>query len=71
MEVIIDRFEGDFAVCEKTNREMIDIHKEKLPSNAKEGDVLTISGGTITINPEKRKAREERIQKLMNDLWDN
>lgn len=71
MEVIIDRFEGNFAVCEKNNREMIDIHKEKLPPNVKEGDVLTILGDNITINPEKRKAREKRIQNLMNDLWEN
>lgn len=70
MEVIVDRFEGDYAVCEKPNREMMDIHKEKLPKGVREGDVLTISGDKITINPEKRKAREERIQKLMNDLWE-
>lgn len=71
MEVIVDRFEGDFAVCEKKNREMINIPKAKLPPNTKEGDVLTISGDTITVNPEKRKAREERIQNLMNELWEN
>lgn len=71
MEVIVDRFEGDYAVCEKPNREMIDIHKDKLPKNVKEGDVLTISGDQITSSPGKRKAREERIQNLMNDLWDN
>lgn len=70
MEVIVDRFEGDYAVCEKTNQEMMDIHKGKLPKGVREGDVLTISGDNITINPEKRKAREERIQKLMNDLWE-
>ncbi len=69
MEVIVDRFEGKFAVCEKPNREMMDIRKEKLPEGVKEGDVLTISGDQITINPEKRKEREERINKLMNDLW--
>ncbi len=71
MEVIVDRFEGDFAICEKPNREMMDIHKEKLPPNVKEGDVLMISGEQITIDPEKRKKREERIQDLMNDLWES
>lgn len=71
MEVIVDRFEGDFAICENSNREMMNIHKDKLPKNVKEGDVLTISEDIITINPKKRKAREERIQNLMDDLWDN
>ncbi len=69
MEVIVDRFEGDYAVCEKTNRQMVDIHREKLPPNVKEGDVLTITGDQITINTERRKEREERIRNLMNDLW--
>ena len=70
MEVTVDRFEGDFAVCEKKNREMVDIPKTKLPPNTKEGDVLIISGDTITINSGKRKAREERIQNLMDELWE-
>lgn len=69
MDVIVDRLEGEFAVCEQANREMIDIRREKLPAGVKEGDVLTIEGDQITINPEKRKAREERISKLMDDLW--
>lgn len=71
MEVIVDRFEGNYAVCEKSNREMIDIHKDKLPKGVREGDVLIISGEKITINPKKKKAREERIKNLMNDLWEN
>ena len=38
---IIDRFEGDFAVCENYDtEEIIDILKEKLPNDAKEGDIL-------------------------------
>lgn len=69
MEVIVDRFEGDYAVCEKPNRQMIDIRREKLPPNVKEGDVLTIIDNQITINTERRKEREERIRNLMNDLW--
>lgn len=70
MEVIVDRFEGNFAVCEKLNREMINIPKEKLPPNVREGDVLIISGENIIIDSEKRKTREKRIQNLMNDLWE-
>ena len=38
---IIDRFEGDFAVCENYDtEEIIDILKEKLPNDAKEGDII-------------------------------
>lgn len=68
MEVIVDRYEGDFAICEQLNREMIVIRKEMLPDGVTEGDVLDISEDRITINPEKRKAREERINDLTNYL---
>ncbi len=44
MKVIIDRFEGKYAVCEKKNLEMIDIEIDKLPKEVKEGDVLIIEG---------------------------
>lgn len=42
MEVIIDRFEGDFAVCENKNREMINIERKLIPKDAREGDILVI-----------------------------
>lgn len=70
MEVIVDRFEGDFAVCEKANGEMIDIPREKLPEKVRAGDVLVISDGQIQIDAEKRKEREVRIQHLLDELWD-
>lgn len=71
MDVIVDRFEGDYAVCEQPNREIIDIPKEKLPKGVKEGDVLTIFGDQVTINTAERKVREERINNLMDDLWED
>ncbi|MDN6196217.1 MAG: DUF3006 domain-containing protein [Atopostipes suicloacalis] len=71
MEVIVDRFEGDYAVCETENREMKDIPKEKLPKGVKEGDVLVITDEGISIHPAKRKEREQRINDLMNDLWED
>lgn len=70
MEVVIDRFESDFAVCEKSNREMINIEKSKVPSEAKEGSVLVISdNGDITFDIAKTKQKEAEIKKLAEDLW--
>lgn len=40
--IIIDRFEGDYAVVER-GEEVYDIPKKLLPSNAKEGDIVEIS----------------------------
>ncbi|MBZ9608613.1 DUF3006 domain-containing protein [Clostridium estertheticum] len=70
MEVIIDRFEGTYAVCEKEDRTMIDIKRSDLPSGAKEGDVLSINNNLITINIEETEKRRREIEKLTEDLWE-
>jgi len=70
MNVIIDRFEGNYAVCEKADRDMINIERSKLPNEAKEGDVLYIDNGNITIDLEKTKKRRIEIEKLTENLWE-
>ncbi|MPQ31529.1 DUF3006 domain-containing protein [Clostridium estertheticum] len=70
MNVIIDRFEGNYAVCEKEDRTMIDIKKSKIPSIAKEGDVLSIDNDVIIIDIEKTKKRVNEIEKLTKGLWE-
>ena len=69
MKVIIDRFEGNFAVCEKEDRTMLNIVRDKLPARAKEGDVLTIDGATITIDEDETAKRKNAVERLMNDVW--
>ena len=69
MKVIIDRFEGDFAVCEKPDRKMLNIKRDKLPPDAKEGDALNIDGDTITIDPAATAARQNAVNKLFSDLF--
>lgn len=70
MKVIIDRFEENFAVCEKESGEMINIEVTKLPRNIKEGDILIVDGNTISIDEKCTKARKEKINKLAEDLWE-
>ena len=70
MNVIIDRFEGNYAVCEKENKSMMDIKKTKIPSMAKEGDVLSIDNDVITIDIMKTEKRQREIEKLTKDLWE-
>ncbi|MBU3157095.1 DUF3006 domain-containing protein [Clostridium estertheticum] len=70
MNVIIDRFEGDYVVCEKEDRTMMDIKKSKIPSIAKEGDVLSIDNDVISIDIEKTKKRLNDIEKLTKGLWE-
>jgi hypothetical protein len=70
MKVIIDRFEGYYAVCEKADRTMIDIKRIDIPSESKEGDVLYIDNNVITIDIEETKKRRKEIEKLTKDLWE-
>lgn len=69
MKVVIDRFEGRFAVCEKDDRTMMNIEKSKIPAKAAEGDVLDIEEGTVTLDVEETARRKKEIEKLADDLW--
>ena len=69
MKVTIDRFEGEYAVCEKPDRTVVNIKKDRLPKEVKEGDVLIIEGDNIRVDSEETRQRKKDITKLMNDLW--
>ena len=70
MQVMIDRFEGSFAVCEDENRKMINIEKARLPKEAKEGNVILIRGDKIEIDYNETEKRKDRIKKMMDSLWE-
>jgi hypothetical protein len=53
VKVIINRFEGFYAVCEKPDKTMIDIKRILLPREIKEGYVVNISNGELTIDYEE------------------
>lgn len=66
---VIDRFEGNFAVVEVENKEMVNIEKVRLPKGAKEGDVLNI-GEEITIDYKETERRKKEIEKMVEDLFE-
>ena len=65
MRFIIDRFEGEFAIVELENREIVDIPRVVLPIEAKEGDSIIVS-----IDEAETESRKERIQDKFNSLFD-
>ena len=69
MKVIIDRFEGNYAVCEKEDGNMINIEKDKIGQEAKQGDVLVITENEIIIDETASRNRREEIEKLTKNLW--
>lgn len=66
---VIDRFEGEYAVCEGEDGKMKDFAKVWLPSYAKEGDVLQEhDDGSFTVDLRETKARRERTRALFDSL---
>ena len=65
MKVIIDRFEGEFAVVEIETGKCINIPKILVP-NSKEGDVVNIG-----IDEKETEDRKKYIQDLMNNVFED
>lgn len=63
MKVIIDRFEGEYAIVEVEEGKFAVLSKVLVP-NAKEGDVIK-----IMIDEEETKKRSDNIKNLMDDLF--
>ena len=67
IKLIIDRFEGKYAILESQDRNPITFNfpRHLLPKEAKEGAVLNIN---ISIDQEETKRRKDKIQNLLNKL---
>ena len=64
----LDRFEGDFAICEnQTSGKLLDIHKSVVDSSANEGDVLHFDGNKLLLN----SVETEKQKKIISDLINN
>ena len=61
--LIIDRFEGEYAVIE-TDSGMINVPRSEIPPSVKEGDVLR-----IIIDTDETASRKERIEGLMDKVF--
>lgn len=65
MNIIIDRFEGDYAVAELDDGTMVDIPKIILPGIS-EGDVVS-----IVKNEKETESRRNKINRLLDEVWDD
>ena len=70
MKVIVDRIEGEYAICEQENRRMIDIPLKDIPFKVKEGDVFEINGDTYKFEAEEAKKRKKNIEDMTKGLWE-
>lgn len=67
MKLIIDRFEGNLAVCENENLETINLLE--YPDDAKEGDCLVLIDGKYVIDNDSTEKRRENAQNLLKSLF--
>ena len=69
--LIIDRFEGTYAICEDKEQKFYAIETSELPQGAREGDVLDVDDteGTLSINTEATAQRRSKSKKLQDKLF--
>lgn len=67
--MILDRFEGDYAICELNANTFMQIKKQCIAENAKEGDVLVKQGAMYIVNMEETMKRRARIRSKMDLLF--
>ena len=66
-KLIIDRFEGTYAICEDQEKKMFAISLNELPQGAKPGDVLQISGaGELSVDQEETQRRRKKMAGLQS-----
>lgn len=64
--LIIDRFEGNWAILEYSAGDVtFNIPRELMPDDAKEGDVINIS---INVDKKATEKQSSKINKLVEDL---
>jgi len=66
MKFTIDRFEGELALVELEDKEIIAIPKKVLPKEAEEGDIIVME--IDEKETEKKRARiEEKFRRLLKE----
>ena len=71
-QLVIDRYEGKFAICEDAEQKYYAIELSELPEGAKEGCVLEITGeGELLLNLEETERRRQRILEKQRRAFGN
>ena len=72
---IIDRIEGNIAICESYTEDgnilVVEIEKSKLPKNAKEGDCILKKDTKYIIDIKTTNERKQNIEQKFKSLFRN
>ena len=67
--LIIDRFEGEFAIVEDTDTDkMMTVENELIEQNASEGDVIVLLNGIYHVDSEATKKRRAEVLALLKKM---
>lgn len=67
---VIDRFEGDIAICEnRDTKEILKINKKDLPKDVVEGTIIKQINSKFEKDIILQKEISNRIRAKMDDLW--
>ncbi len=66
----IDRFEGNYAVCENMKTgEFVNISKDLLPEGCSEGSILKFENGKYIFDIFQTKQEQDNIKNLVDNLF--
>ena len=68
-QLIVDRLEGEYAVCERAGEGMISLPLNQLPAGIRDGDVLTKQNGSYRIDREASQRRKEEVEAKRRRLF--
>lgn len=66
--LILERFEGDYAVIEN-NDDSLEVKRENIAPEAAVGDILVERDGMYFPDKEETEKRRKKITELQNSLW--
>lgn len=70
MRLIIDRVEGDYAICfNPENNDTFQVNTYMLPVGIKDGDVVVSKNGNLVIDNKYKVDLLNRINKLKSKVW--
>jgi len=68
MKYTIDRIGETVIICEDENGDMVKVQASALPEGVREGDILTETEGTWTLEKEETERRRQRIREKLRGL---
>ena len=71
-QLVIDRYEGKYAICEDGEEKYFAIELQELPEGAKEGSVLNITDeGELVLDEQETERRRQRILEKQRRAFGN